>query len=347
MKVPHNFSQIFYSVLLGQTLTGVAVRQAAPVFPEIYVTGFDHVATSQEAFMVKMIEDTPTSFATSQSTQVNTSSFTVSWGGSSAISGAIAFDVFVSDNVGPFTPFQTATTATSATFTGVGGHTYGFFSIATDAAGNREPMKSRADFTVTIVDVTPPAITPQITGTSGTNGWYRSAVTVNWSVSDPESGIASSTGCAPANLTEDTAGVTLTCSATNGAGLAASVPITFKIDRNLPVIAGMPDAGCSLWPPNHKLVLVANVTAADALSGVVPASLNVSGTSNEPASNSGDPEIVITPNGSGGYTVQLQADRLGSGNGRIYTVSATAMDNAGNSATATATCTVPHDKGAN
>src|SRR5262249_26660907 len=76
MKVPLDFSQINYSVLLGQTLTGVALRQRPPVFPEIYVSGFRHVDTSQEAFMVKMIEDTPTSFATSTATQVNTSSFT-------------------------------------------------------------------------------------------------------------------------------------------------------------------------------------------------------------------------------------------------------------------------------
>ena len=347
MKVPHDFSQILYSVLLGQTLTGVAVRQSAPVFPEIYVAGFRHVATSQEAFMVKMIEDTPTSFATSTSTQVNTSSFTVSWGGSGPVSGALTFDVFVSDSGGPFTPFQTATMATSAPFQGVAGHTYGFFSIATDAAGNKEPMKSRADFVVTIVDVTPPVITPQITGTLGSNGWYRTPATVNWSVSDPESGIASSMGCAPVNLTADTAGVALTCSATNGVGLSSSAPLTIKLDQTPPVISGMPASGCSLWPPNHKLVEVATVTAADALSGLAPGTLHVTGTSNEPPSGLEDPEIVITPNGSGGFTVQLQADRLGSGRGRVYTLNATAMDNAGNSVTATATCIVPHDKGAN
>jgi hypothetical protein len=345
MKIPPDFSQIDYSVLLGQTLTGVALRQTAPLFPEIYVAGFEHVASSQQAFMVKIIEDTPTSFATSETAQVNTDSFTVSWGGSGPVSGALTFDVFVSDNGGPFTPFQVATIATSATFTGAAGHTYGFFSIATDAAGNKEPMKTRADFVVTIVDVTGPVITPQITGTLGNNGWYRSPVTVNWSVSDPESGIASSTGCAPANLTADTAGVTLTCSATNGVGLTTSVPITIKLDKTPPPISGMPAPGCSLWPPNHKLVQVATVTATDALSGLASGSLMVSGASNEPSSDPSDPEIVITPNGSGGFTVQLQAERLGSGNGRIYTLNATVMDNAGNSSTATATCTVPHDQG--
>jgi hypothetical protein len=94
MKVPHDFSQILYSVLLGQTLTGVAVRQSAPVFPEIYVAGFEHVATSQEAFMVKMIEDTPTSFVTSTAAEVNTNPFTVSWSGSSPVSSVVSFDVF-------------------------------------------------------------------------------------------------------------------------------------------------------------------------------------------------------------------------------------------------------------
>jgi hypothetical protein len=107
----------------------------------------------------------------------------------------------------------------------------------------------------------------------------------------------------------------------------------------------MPGTGCALWPPNHKLVQVATVTAADALSGLAPGSLMVTGTSNEPSADPNDPEIVITPNGSGGFVVQLQADRLGTGNGRIYTLNATATDLAGNAATKTATCTVPHDQG--
>ncbi len=88
------------------------------------------------------------------------------------------------------------------------------------------------------------------------------------------------------------------------------------------------------------------MTAADALSGLAPGTFQVTGASNEPSSGLEDPEIVITPNGSGGFTVQLQAERSGSGRGRVYTLSATATDNAGNVATATATCIVPHDQGA-
>jgi hypothetical protein len=90
--------------------------------------------------------------------------------------------------------------------------------------------------TVVGPDTTPPLVTPIISGTSGNNGWYRSNVTLSWSVTDPESGIASSTGCAPAALTSDTAGTKITCSATNGAGLSTSASVTIKIDQTLPPV---------------------------------------------------------------------------------------------------------------
>jgi hypothetical protein len=117
-----------------------------------------------------------------------------------------------------------------------------------------------------------------------------------------------------------------------------------KVDTTPPAITGMPAAGCTLWPPNGKFVQVADVKASDALSGLAPGSFVVTGTSNEP-SNSGTSDIVITPDGSGGFTVQLRADRLGTGNGRVYTLTATAKDLAGNTATSKGTCLVPHDQG--
>jgi hypothetical protein len=111
------------------------------------------------------------------------------------------------------------------------------------------------------------------------------------------------------------------------------------------IISGMPSPGCSLWPPNHKLVQVATVTAGDAVGGVLPGSFAVTGVSNEPSNDPSDREIVITPNGSGGYVVQLEADRLGTGKGRIYTLTATAKNSVGATTTTVATCVVPHDQG--
>ena len=63
----------------------------------------------------------------------------VDWSGIDSLQGGggiASYTIFVSDNGGPFTPFLTNTTNTSALFTGQPGHTYGFYSVATDMAGN-------------------------------------------------------------------------------------------------------------------------------------------------------------------------------------------------------------------
>src|SRR5207248_1367829 len=84
-------------------------------------------------------------------------SFPVTWSGADnpGGSGLASYDVFVSDNGGPFTPFQTATTQTSAAFTGNDGHTYAFYSVATDHAGNRQVTPATAQ-AVTTVNGAPP-----------------------------------------------------------------------------------------------------------------------------------------------------------------------------------------------
>ena len=69
----------------------------------------------------------------------------------------------------------------------------------------------------------------------------------------------------------------------------------------------------------------------------------VTATSNEPSDPS-DPDVVVIPDGSGGFVVELRAERLGSGSGRLYTLTATATDLADNVRTVTATCAVAHDQ---
>jgi hypothetical protein len=75
--------------------------------------------------------------------------FTVSWAGTDTGSGIGRYTIYVSDNGGTFTPFLLDTNLTSSIFTGQPGHTYGFYSIATDAAGNREASKTVPDTTTT------------------------------------------------------------------------------------------------------------------------------------------------------------------------------------------------------
>ena len=197
------------------------------------------------------------------------------------------------------------------------------------------------------------------------NGWNNTDVTVTLSSTDNEPGGTGVkqiqyglTGAQPldaqtvvgttASVTISAEGLTtLTYFGTDNAGnVEQAKTLTVQIDKTPPVISGMPAPGCALRPPNHKLVAVTTVAAADALSGVVPVvpgSFQLTGTSNEP-SDPNNPDVVIAPNSSGGFAVQLRAERLGSGTGRTYTLNATATDLAGNTATSTAVCVVPPDQ---
>ena len=117
--------------------------------------------------------------------------------------------------------------------------------------------------------------------------------------------------------------------------LEAPRTLTVQIDRTAPEVTGLPVHPCVIWPPNGKLVRVAGIDGADALSGL--ADLDVSAYSSEPT---GPADIVIT-----GGEVYLRAIRDDDGPGRTYTVVATATDNAGNVTTRQATCVVPHHRG--
>ena len=53
----------------------------------------------------------------------------------------------MSDNGGPYTAWLTNTTLTAAPYQGQIGHTYGFYSVATDNAGNVQPTPAAAQAT--------------------------------------------------------------------------------------------------------------------------------------------------------------------------------------------------------
>jgi len=90
------------------------------------------------------------------------------------------------------------------------------------------------------------------------------------------------------------------------------------------------------------MVQAATITNSDSLSGVVLSSFTVTAVSNEPENGLGDgdtaPDVAIS-----GGSVQLRAERAGTGTGRVYSVIASVQDVAGNAASGTGTCTVLHD----
>lgn len=110
---------------------------------------------------------------------------------------------------------------------------------------------------------------------------------------------------------------------------------TFGVDATAPVLTGLPVLPCSLWPPNGKTVQVASIVAQDVTSGVPSGALMVTATSDE-AVEPGD--IVVD-----GGTVTLRAARTGSGQGRTYSINVSVSDLAGNRATESVACAVPHD----
>ena len=71
---------------------------------------------------------------------VSLPSFTVSWSGSDAGGPGIAgYAIYVSDNGGPFNAWLSGTAQTSAVYQGTLGHSYQFYSVATDALGDVQP----------------------------------------------------------------------------------------------------------------------------------------------------------------------------------------------------------------
>jgi hypothetical protein len=73
--------------------------------------------------------------------------FLVRWAGSDNVNGSgIAFyDIYVSEDGGPFELWLGATTATQAVYPGRTGHSYAFYSLAYDLVGHQEEAPAVAD----------------------------------------------------------------------------------------------------------------------------------------------------------------------------------------------------------
>lgn len=200
--------------------------------------------------------------------------------------------------------------------------------------------------TPSLADDTPPVIVASLSAMPNAAGWHNEPVTVTWSVTDPESDISASSGCDTVTVGE-TAGTTVTCSATNGAGLEASESVTFKIDLTPPTVSCAADPS-TLWPPNHRLVAVqVSFEIEQDLSGAGAFVLSSMGSS-EPDDGSGDGDTPVDmlgfAAGDAANRGWLRAERSGPGTGRVYTLTYSVADGAGNPATCQARVTVPHDR---
>jgi HYR domain-containing protein len=215
---------------------------------------------------------------------------------------------------------------------------------ATDAATNA----ASASQTITVIDNTPPSIScpgnitvNAISGTCAAPASFTATATDNCSVptvtTDHLSGSSFPVGTTTVHATAiDAAGNSSTCSFT----------VTVK-DIDPPVIT-LNGQTITLWPPDHKSTTIYVTDLVASASDLCDPGVNINSvviasvTSDELENSSGDGntinDIVIA---DGCKSVQLRAERMGGGNGRVYTITFKVTDSSGNSTTATAEVTVP------
>ncbi len=137
---------------------------------------------------------------------------------------------------------------------------------------------------------------------------------------------------------------------TDHAGASSADEVVVQVADTTPPTVSLILRPESLWPPNHRMVNVeALLNASDACGPAMVILMSV--TSNEPddAPGAGDGntlgDIQDASPGTADFVFSLRAERASAGAGRIYTVAYAAADASGNTTPATASVSVPHDRG--
>ena len=140
----------------------------------------------------------------------------------------------------------------------------------------------------------------------------------------------------------------VTC--TSSAGPTCNFKVTVK-DVEPPVITTTATP-IELWPPNHRYETFGVTDLVVSARDLCDTSVNVddvvitSATSDEPENGNGDgdtsDDIIVFGNDC--QSVRLRSERMGGGNGRVYTITFKVADAAGNVASATKKITVPHSQ---
>jgi hypothetical protein len=168
----------------------------------------------------------------------------------------------------------------------------------TDAGG----LYAEASATYNIIDPSAPGIGSTLNPVSpdGHNGWYKSDVALTWTVTEEESpNSLIKTGCVDQTVIADQAATIYSCEAISAGGSAGPVSVTIKRDATAPTVnlVGGPADGATYYVGLDTIPAAPTCSADDATSGVA--------------------DCTVT-----GYSTSRGT----------HTVTATATDNAGNSA---------------
>jgi uncharacterized repeat protein (TIGR01451 family) len=210
---------------------------------------------------------------------------------------------------------------------------------ATDAAGNT----GTATQTVTVIDNTPPVITPPANIITNADANSCSA-TVNpgtASVSDNCSGstvVGARSDAQPLNAPYPVGTTTITWTGTDAKGNTASATQTVTVKDVQPPTVSASVAVTTMGPPfNHAMINVGlSATASDSCGGLQPLQVSVFSDEDDGA---GPHSPDATDIGLG--TLKLRRERDGGLNGRVYLVVVRATDASNNTAVSCETVTVP------
>jgi hypothetical protein len=143
----------------------------------------------------------------------------------------------------------------------------------------------------------------------------------------------------------------ITATATDAAGNSQSCNFNVRVKDTTPPVITLNGQTITLWSPNHKYATVNVADLVASASDLCDPSVNIDSvriakvTSDEPDNSGGDGnttnDIVIAANCK---SVQLRSERMGGGNGRVYTITFQVTDASGNVSTAAAKVTVPHSQ---
>ncbi len=146
----------------------------------------------------------------------------------------------------------------------------------------------------------------------------------------------------------DSSRITLTATRSDDESVFNSAEIVASVtDNRPPDCSGAKGVQVGFWPPNHKLVAV----DIPAITEVVDPDGDEIGysvlgiTQDEPVSGPGSGSTAPDGRGVGGPVAEIRAERSGTGNGRVYSVTFQATDGRGGSCEGEVEVSVPHDQG--
>ena len=232
----------------------------------------------------------------------------------------------------------TQTYASPFSITSDGNHSVEYWSV--DVAGNIETHHTR----IVRIDSTKPVTQASVSGTAGTNEWYRSAVQVSLSATDNFSGVLKTfyqinggpeiTYTGPFVLSTPGHYTVHYYSADNLNNFEFPNTLVVKIDITAPVVIATANPATAPKKPQPVTVTISG-TVTDSLSGVSSASFNVI---DEYGATQPSGSVTVQANGTYSFTLSLPATKHGSDkDGHLYTIVVSGTDQAGNSASTTTT----------